>query len=75
MPACTRVDMQGERERIPARVPAQLRALITACWDQDPSKRPSFGAIVRELQAIEASGVVKGMPARVEMSSGCCTIM
>ena len=29
-------------DRIPPDVPKEIHNLITACWDQEPSKRPSF---------------------------------
>jgi hypothetical protein len=32
--------------------PEKIRGLMERCWHQDPSKRPGFTAIRRELEAI-----------------------
>ena len=40
---------QNKRPEIPGHCPVELKKLITACWNQDPSKRPSFAQIVRRL--------------------------
>jgi len=36
------VGIERLRPRLPAECPFQLKNLITACWDHDPHKRPSF---------------------------------
>eukprot|EP00793_Prasinoderma_coloniale_P001943 PRCOL_00002451-RA len=44
----------GERPRLPEGVPPAVRALVEACWDSMPHRRPAFADIVRRLDAIEA---------------------
>lgn len=44
----------GERPRLPEGVPPAVRALVEACWDSMPHRRPAFTDIVRRLDAIEA---------------------
>ncbi|KXS19920.1 kinase-like protein [Gonapodya prolifera JEL478] len=39
---------KGERPIIPKDVPKGYADVIRVCWDQDPSKRPTFEKIVRE---------------------------
>lgn len=40
---------EGRRPTIPDSTPAQLRDIISACWDQDSRKRPSFTYIAMAL--------------------------
>lgn len=40
---------RGERPSIPEHTNPKMANLITKCWDQDPSKRPTFGDIASEL--------------------------
>ena len=40
---------EGSRPAIPAAVPRRLQEIITACWDQDSHKRPSFTYITMAL--------------------------
>mmetsp|Transcript_18950 Transcript_18950/g.44110 ORF Transcript_18950/g.44110 Transcript_18950/m.44110 type:complete len:208 (-) Transcript_18950:690-1313(-) len=40
---------EGHRPPIPASTPPRLREIISACWDQDSHKRPSFTYIAMEL--------------------------
>jgi len=40
----------GERPEIPASVPQYLNSLLTACWDADHHKRPTFQNISKCLQ-------------------------
>ena len=42
--------IQGERPEIPASVPQYLNSLLTACWDADHHKRPTFQNISKCLQ-------------------------
>jgi hypothetical protein len=42
----------GFRPEIPKRWPPVLRALITACWAQEPAARPDFGAVLEVLQEV-----------------------
>jgi serine/threonine protein kinase len=47
----------GHREALPTHWPAQVRNLISACWAQDPKKRPPFKQVLRELYALKQAGV------------------
>jgi len=40
---------EGRRPEIPVSTPLRLRKIISACWDQDSHKRPSFTYIVMAL--------------------------
>jgi serine/threonine protein kinase len=40
---------EGHRPTIPDSTPRRLREIITACWDQDASRRPSFTYIAMAL--------------------------
>lgn len=42
----------GYREPIPESLPTAYRALITACWSDNPSQRPTARDIVQHLQTI-----------------------
>ena len=44
------VGVLKRRLHIPASCPALLRRLLAACWDNEPSDRPSFLAIVPLLE-------------------------
>lgn len=44
-----RVCHQGERPRVPDKVPAALRQLLKECWDADPNQRPDTRDIMRRL--------------------------
>lgn len=37
---------------MPSFWPAELRQLISTCWHQDPTKRPGFGDVLKQLYAI-----------------------
>jgi len=56
----------GHREDLPEAWPRELRDLISACWAADPSARPSFGQVVRRLDALRASGAVEAMDAALQ---------
>lgn len=45
----------GARPPITAISSPKLAKLITACWDSNPSLRPSFTAILKDLSSIDAS--------------------
>ena len=45
---CVKV-MNGERPQIPPTIPQYLHSLLTACWEKEPQKRPTFHDIVRML--------------------------
>jgi len=40
---------EGRRPEIPPSTPMRLQEIITACWDQDSQKRPSFTYIAMTL--------------------------
>ena len=44
---------QAERLRLHSQLYDKFTRLITICWDQDPSRRPSFNQIGIELQNIK----------------------
>lgn len=52
---------------------AEVRAVMEACWDPDPERRPSFEEVVEKLE-----GVMEKTP-RPDLSGGggggrCCTV-
>ena len=47
-----RVCHNGERPKLPSKGPDMLRALVEACWDPDPLKRPDTGEIIKRLNVI-----------------------
>ena len=55
---------EGHRPAIPANCPTSLRQLITACWDADPQKRPSFQEILEQLDHVLVDVVVQDHGAR-----------
>lgn len=55
----TRKVLGGARETIPDTVPAVYRTLITACWQADPSQRPTAAVIIETLQAAVSEPEVK----------------
>jgi serine/threonine protein kinase len=42
--------LENKREEIPDTVHREYAALITACWDADPAKRPELQAIIHQLE-------------------------
>ena len=46
---CMKV-IQGERPPIPPTIPQYLQSLLTACWETNPHKRPTFDDIAKGLQ-------------------------
>lgn len=44
----------------PGRCPPKLRALVEACWDQDPKRRPAASEVLKELTMLRLK---VGMPA------------
>jgi serine/threonine protein kinase len=56
----------GHREDLPEAWPRELRELISACWAADPAARPSFGQIVRRLDALRSSGAIEAMDAALQ---------
>jgi len=47
----TRPPLQGQRLPLPPNCPPFLQALLTACWQEEPSARPSMAVILQQLQA------------------------
>lgn len=45
-------------QAIPSSETPELAGLIAACWDQEPSKRPSFTQILHVLQETKKRGYV-----------------
>ena len=43
--------LQGELPAIPPTIPQYLHSLLTACWERDSHKRPTFQDIVQNLQS------------------------
>jgi serine/threonine protein kinase len=66
----------GFRPAIPAELPAELRALIDACWHGVPELRPSAREVVRRLAAIKATGALAAMDAERAAAKGgaCCAV-
>jgi serine/threonine protein kinase len=46
----------GQRPTIPPEVPDSYRALMTECWNHNPSARPTFAQIVQKMVAIGRDG-------------------
>jgi serine/threonine-protein kinase CTR1 len=55
------VGFKGERLEIPNTVNPEVAALIKACWDSEPWKRPSFSYIMKLLQQV----IINSRPQRV----------
>lgn len=45
----------GQRPEIPLSVPAEAKALIQSCWQENPNERPSFAHIHARLIAMQAA--------------------
>jgi len=50
--------IQGDRPPIPLTCPPVLAILISECWDQDPSLRPTFSKALRVLRAWYEGGLM-----------------
>jgi len=50
-----RVVQRGERPKLEASWPKEFRDLLTQCWHQDSTKRPSFDQVRRTLAAMIGS--------------------
>lgn len=71
----------GHRHAVPSEWPRDLRALICACWNQDPKMRPAMAEVITRLQDLKKNGVIKQMEQLFldELGSRasqwrCCTI-
>eukprot|EP01136_Pigoraptor_vietnamica_P006164 Opistho-1_new@38745 len=51
--AIARAVAEGFRHPIPADCPQELRELIRRCWEEDPSRRPSFDEARKELERLK----------------------
>ncbi|GBF87404.1 hypothetical protein Rsub_00115 [Raphidocelis subcapitata] len=49
------VAIRGARPPVPEAAPPELRALMEACWQADPTKRPGFDALVTCLELLMAA--------------------
>ncbi len=46
------IDIEGKRPGRPASIPDALWTLATKCWAQNPSERPTFEVIVKQMSAM-----------------------
>jgi len=53
--------LNGDRPDLPDHCPKRLKYLIERCWDEDPSKRPTFAEICKELKQISNQLRATGM--------------
>lgn len=44
--------LAGDRPALPATMPSALEALVVACWDESPQRRPSAADAAERLYAI-----------------------
>jgi hypothetical protein len=51
----------GHREDLPPYWPPALKALVAACWAQDPAARPSFAQVLDRLYQLKLSGDLERM--------------
>ena len=49
----SKVALEGMRLPVPPDAPLQLLRLMARCWADEPGKRPEFGEIVAELDAVQ----------------------
>ncbi|KAJ6690576.1 hypothetical protein OIU85_006794 [Salix viminalis] len=59
------VGFMGQRLEIPSNVNPSVAALINACLDNDPSKRPPFSYIMENLQELIHNSISQPVVARV----------
>lgn len=62
---------QGFRETIPRHWPDYVKMLVSECWDQEPSNRPSFKDIIHRLSLIRDSGIAEKVKRPVARMSIC----
>lgn len=55
---------EGQRPSIPDSIPSDIQNIFSACWDQDPSIRPTFSKLVHSLNKHKSSTT------RMVLSSG-----
>ncbi|GAQ89216.1 ATMRK serine/threonine protein kinase-like [Klebsormidium nitens] len=51
---------RGERPELPESCPAELRALIESCWQEDHRARPAFEEVCERLEGMGALGGLDG---------------
>ena len=52
-----RVGMKGERPLLPASLPTHISSIVTECWSQDESQRPSMQQVcIRLRECVEQEG-------------------
>ncbi|KXZ51145.1 hypothetical protein GPECTOR_13g632 [Gonium pectorale] len=56
------VMLRGSRPPLPPWLPPAYAAIVQACWAQAPRDRPSFAAIVEQLEALAASTAAAATP-------------
>lgn len=54
----------GERPKLDSSWPTAFSNLLTKCWHADPTQRPSFSAIVDELDRLLQGEVSSRKPSR-----------
>ncbi len=42
----------GKRMKIPSNCPSKIAAMMQECWNEQPSSRPSFSNLAKDLQEI-----------------------
>lgn len=67
------VVVRKKRPKVPPFCSTNMRHLIASCWDQDPSKRPSFADIHHLLSSPDAPMLVE--PDRLDEEIACSTPM
>lgn len=50
-----KIIVQNYRMDLPRGTPPAIVRLVTQCWDKEPSKRPDFSQIVRQLKELASS--------------------
>ena len=78
-----KVAREGYRPPLPARWPKEITSLLERCWHGDPSKRPEFDDIAKELSVLlkavdlaaergEASATLQALDP--QLFGGCCLV-
>lgn len=66
---------KGVRPEQPDAWPAELRALMAECWDAEPTKRPSFKAVIDRLAPLlQPELFTDPTKKKPEPEGGCCTL-